>query len=67
MANEGLNIRSYWSSREKSSAKDLPGRFAFEIPQKLRQSVMEITYGSGDGACRPKVRSGFGITTCRSK
>ncbi|MGX5848073.1 hypothetical protein ACWGTO_13465 [Mesorhizobium sp. PL10] len=47
MADEGLNSASCWSSWKKSSAKDFPGRFAIENPQKLRQSVMEITYGSG--------------------
>jgi hypothetical protein len=46
MADEGLNSASCWSSWKKSSAKDFSGRFAIENPQKLRQSVMEITYGS---------------------
>jgi hypothetical protein len=42
-----------------------PHRFVIGKPARLRQSVMEIAYGSEAGACRPKVRSGFGTTTCK--
>ncbi|KUM26480.1 hypothetical protein AU467_21330 [Mesorhizobium loti] len=50
MADESLRFSvalNLLVSTEKSSAKDLLGLLAFENPRKLRQSVMEITYGSG--------------------
>ncbi|CDX38466.1 hypothetical protein MPLDJ20_230086 [Mesorhizobium plurifarium] len=47
------------------SANELAAGLAFENPRKLRQSVMEITYGSGSDACRRERSGVFGPTTCQ--